>query len=759
MSTTKHIDIAGMHCAACVDRVESALSRVPGVEQAAVNLMLNRASVVVDSETATDDDLREAVSSAGYDTEAIYDERETDATRDATERQQVVAQEWQRSLLIAAPFTAIVMAVSMTLMFTQWGHAVGTETINVSLLILSLPVLYAGRRFYTAAWRAALHRSATMDTLVALGTGAAFVFSVVATFAPSLLPANAVHPGAYYDTTDTIITLILVGKWLEARAKGRTADALKRLMSLRPATARVRRNGVDDEVPIDAVRLKDTIVVRPGERVPTDGVILSGTTTIDEAVLTGESIPVDKAPGNTVTGGTQNLHGSVVISATAVGADTVLAGIIRAVERAQESKAPIQRLADTISGVFVPIVLVIAVVTFAAWMAFGPDAGRLAHAMNAAIAVLIIACPCALGLATPTAIVVGSGAAAKAGILFTTAESLERLRDCAVVVLDKTGTITEGRPAVHRVAFSPRLASVAANTWLRSDAETAFWEIVVGLERQSEHPLARAIVAYGEPLTTSIPEAETVTAMPGQGAVGTVGGRKVRIGNEALMSGSMLIVPPELQQAMDDQAAEGMTSVLVAIDGGVLAAIGLADTIRPSSRSAIAALRARGLTTVMLTGDRAAAAQEIALQAGIDEVLSGVLPTQKAAEIEKRQRRGDVVAMVGDGINDAPALAQADVGIAIGSGTDIAKSTADVTLVRNDLTSLTEAFRISDATLKNIRQNLFFAFFYNVLGIPIAAGALYGITGWMLSPMIAAGAMALSSVTVVTNALRLRRLT
>lgn len=759
MTMTKHIDIAGMHCAACVEKVESALARIDGIDHAAVNLMLNRATVELNPDVVTDDLLRKAVASAGYDTEAIYGEQETGSSPDVTQRQVIAAAEWRRSLFLALPFSIAVMAVSMSLMFLPLESFIGTETLNLALMLMTLPVLYAGRRFYTGAWRAALHASATMDTLVALGTGAAFLFSLVVTFLPDLLPSDAIHTGAYFDTTCTIITLILVGKWLEARAKSRTADALQRLLALRPPTARVRRNGQEVDIPAGELRIDDAIVVRPGEHIPTDGVVLSGSSSVDESMLTGESIPVDKEQGTSVTGGTQNLNGSIVIRATAIGGDTVLAGIIRAVERAQESKAPIQRLADKIAGVFVPIVLVIAIVTFISWMLFGPIDGQLSHALNAAIAVLIIACPCALGLATPTAIVVGSGAAAKEGILFTTAESLETLRTTTTVILDKTGTITVGRPIVQDVRVSQRLASIAESKWGRTDAEAATWEIVTALERQSEHPLASAIVSHGEPLSPTMIVAEQFTAIPGQGATGVVNGHKVRIGNEALMSGAMLLVPPDLHEAIGEQAAHGMTSVLVAVDGAVLMSIGLADSIRASSREAVSALKQRGITPVMLTGDRETAAREIAAQAGIDDVIAEVQPKQKAAEVEKRQRRGEVVCMVGDGINDAPALAQADIGIAIGSGTDIAKSTADVTLVRNDLMSLIEALKVSDATLKNIKQNLFFAFIYNVLGIPIAAGVFYGLTGWMLSPMIAAAAMALSSVTVVSNALRLRRIT
>ncbi len=749
-TTVRHIDIGGMHCAACVTRVEQELDRVPGVDKSAVNLMLNRATVSFDGDTVRDEDIAAAVTRAGYESEAVYGEEDEELTAAATGRQLVAAGTYKRSLMVAIPFAAIVMVLSMLTMVEGLRAGYSDTTINLVLCLLTLPVLWAGRSFYTGAISAARHGAATMDTLVAIGTGAAFVYSLAVTFAPYMLPESALHVGAYYDTTCTIIALILVGKWLEARAKSQTATALKKLLELRTPTARVQRDGKEMDIPASELRIQDTIVVRPGERIPTDGVVLSGATSIDESMITGESLPVEKTIDSRVTGGTMNTTGSIVVKATAIGSDTVLSGIIRAVERAQESKAPIQRLTDKISAIFVPIVLGIAVVTFITWMLTGPEDMLLAHALNAAIAVLIIACPCALGLATPTAVVVGSGTAARKGILFTTAESLEILRDCDTVILDKTGTITEGKPVVQTVALSDRL----------KHTEEALWEMIVALEHRSEHPLAAAIVDHGATIIDAAARtASESNAVPGKGTIGLVGEHRVRIGNEALMSEAMLLIPSEINNAIEEQGSEGMTSVLVAVDGAVLAAIGIADTIRETTREAITALKQRGISVGMLTGDRLAAAESIAKQAGIDDVIAGVLPTEKGDVIAKRQRQGATVAMVGDGINDAPALAQADVGIAIGSGTDIAKSTADITLVRNDLTSLVAAFRISEATLKNIKQNLFFAFAYNVLGIPIAAGVFYAWTGWMLSPMIAAAAMALSSVTVVTNALRLKSIT
>lgn len=749
MSTSRNIDIAGMHCSACVSSVEQALLAVPGVEQASVNLMLNRATVLAPDSIA-DDTLRAAVVSAGYTVEAIYTDRPLSQRQHFAERQLVAADEWKRSLFIAVPCTLIVMTISMFVMVTDLHHSVSPLALHIGLLAVTLPVLVAGRRFFVGAWKAAQHRSATMDTLVALGTGSAFLYSVVVTVAPQVFPQGSVHLGAYFDTTATIITLILLGKWLEARAKNRTTDALHALLKLQPATALVRRNGIDVEIPAHDIRMSETIIVRPGERIPTDGEVLTGSTTVDESMLTGESLPIEKMPGGRLTGGTQNLAGSIVMRATAVGSETILAGIVRAVEQAQESKAPIQRLADRIAAVFVPIVMGIAIITFLAWMLFGPQGQEVSFALHTAIAVLIIACPCALGLATPTAVVVGSGRAANMGILFRSAESLESLQSCTTLLLDKTGTITEGRPQVTHVVYASGKHQPEAGV---------IWELVTSLQQHSEHPLAMAMVRYGSTFCSVQRPVTSFTAIPGQGAVGTVGAHKVRVGNEALMSGAMLLVPAEIQEALDQGDQRGESSALVAIDGRIVAAIFLADTIRPDAQESIEKLRARGLDLVLVTGDRQAVAASVARQVGITTVVAGVSPTEKLAEVEKVQRRGALVAMVGDGINDAPALAQADVGIAVGSATDIAKSTADVTLVRNDVATLVQAFVLSERTLTVIRQNLFFAFFYNVLGIPLAAGIFYGITGWLLSPMVAAAAMALSSVTVLTNALRLKRST
>lgn len=734
--TQRTIDISGMHCAACVNRVETELRRVPGVSSANVNLVSNRATVEID-DGVNDDVLSRAVVTAGYALEAIYSERTTSDVASLTERIEAPAHEYRAALIVAAPFTAAIMSIGMWAMFSGL-----VPWVNEVLFVLTLPVLWAGRSFYVGAYRAARHMSATMDTLVSIGTGAAFIASTIATFAPSILPSMAHHSGAYFDSTATIITLVLLGKWLESRAKGRTAEALQSLMELHPTVVRVRRNGVDHEVPAIDVVVGETIVIRPGERVPTDGIIISGTTSVDESMLTGESLPVERNIGDTVIGGSLNTNGSVVIRATAVGATTVLSGIIRSVERAQQSKAPIQRLADRISSVFVPIVLGIASLTFIGWMIAAPSDVAFTQALTSAIAVLIIACPCALGLATPTAIIVGSGKGAKYGALFTHAAALEQLQSVTTIVLDKTGTLTEGAPTVQDVYAS------GDHAMLR--------QYIDALESGSEHPVAKALVSWAAVPATDRLLPTSAQTLPGKGTIGVVDSLRVRIGNEDLMSEAMLIIPTPHRAAAENHAARGWSTQFVSLNGSVVASIAVADTLRGSSVDAVARMRTRGLRVVMLTGDKEAAAMSIANAAGIDEVLHSISPDGKANAIEKLQRQGAVVAMVGDGINDAPALAQADVGIAMGSGTDIAKSTADITMMRADLHTVLDAIDVSRATMRTIRQNLFLAFIYNVLGIPLAAGLLVPVTGMALSPMIAAAAMALSSVTVVTNALRLR---
>ncbi len=736
--TKRIVDIGGMHCAACVQRVEDALTTVPGVTAASVNLVTNRAAVEAPDHVA-DEALRTAVASAGYSVTAIRLATTAADPHELADRLHAISRRFRRDLSLAAPFAAIVLIVSMWAMFEH--HA--PHWLNSLLMVLSVPVMFAGRDLYRGAWNAARSGTATMDTLVTLGTGTAFLTSVAATLAPTLLPSIA-HPGAYFDSASTIITLVLLGKWLESRAKRRTAEALTALLELHPSRVTVRRNGVDVEIPAADLVAGDTVIIRPGERVAVDGTVITGISSIDESMLTGESMPVSKSPGDSVIGGTLNTAGMLIVRTTAVGAETVLAGIISAVEQTQASKAPLQRMADSISAVFVPIVLVLALLTCTAWLMFGGD-NALSVAITSSIAVLIIACPCALGLATPAAIIVGSGRAARNGVLFANAEALERLRDVTTLIVDKTGTLTSGRPSVQDAVMTsidlPALAS-----------------LVMSVERGSEHPLAAALMEWAaERIDASGGAvADEVSAVPGRGTVARIGAARVRIGNAAFMEEAMFLIPPVLQQSADRFASHGWTSTYVSVQRSVVACIAVADELRPTSRKAVEDLTNAGITVVMATGDHQAPAMAIAEQAGIAHVLHSATPHAKAEEVRRRQQLGERVAMVGDGVNDAPALAQADVGIAVGTGTDVARTTADVTLMRPDLSSVMVARRISQDTVRSIRQNLFFASVYNIVGIPLAAGALYPLTGIQFSPMIAAAAMSLSSVTVLANALRQR---
>ena len=738
---TRTLDISGMHCAACVGAVESALLTIPGIDSATVNLVTNRA-VVTMSEPVTDTTLQSAVEAAGYGVEAIYTERSRTSSDEVLSRLEAPAHVYRRALLISAPFSTLIVIIAMTAM---WGSY--PTQINVLLLALTIPVLWSGRMFFRGALQALRHRRATMDTLVALGTGSAFVISLLMTFDVAGLPVHA-HAGAYYDSTATIITLVLLGKWLESRAKQRTAETLAHLMELHPQTATVIRNSAEISIPAADVVVGDIFVIRPGERVPVDGVIISGSVSVDESMLTGESLPVERHDGQVLIGGSINTLGTCSARATAVGNDTVLAGIIRSVESAQASKAPVQRLADSISGVFVPIVLVIAIVTYVGWIAVSTSPDPAGHALVAAISVLVIACPCALGLATPTAIIVGTGAAARRGILFANAGSLERLGSSNTIVLDKTGTLTKGTPCVMRADFvvHPKLE------------RQRVLSLILSLEHRSEHPLARAIATWCQDHGGSQFEVTLVQTHPGRGTTGTVDGHRLRIGNEQMMAESLLIIPEPLTTALHANDQQGCSTVLVSIDGAVCAAFGISDELREEAPQVVAELRSIGQRVIMLTGDRAEAATAIAAQVGIDEVIHSVTPDRKREVIETLQRRGSTVVMVGDGINDAPSLAQADVGIALGSATDVAKSTADVTLMRNDLHAITTAIAISRSTMRIIRQNFSLAFIYNVIGIPLAAGLFLPLFGVQLTPMYAAFAMAMSSVTVVSNSLRLRSL-
>jgi Cu+-exporting ATPase len=735
--------VEGMTCASCVNRITRFLQKVDGVEDANVNLATESATVRFDPAATDVPRLAAAVEAAGY--VARVDHIEADGREAQPSFADRHLADTRRRLIVAA-----VLTVPILLGLARMTVAPGLPSLFTEpwlQLALATPVqFYAGWPFYRGAARALRHMTADMNTLVAVGTSAAYGYSLAAIAFPGFAMAAGVGSGGelplYFDTAAAIITLILLGRFLEARARSHTSDAIRMLIGLAPRTARVIRAGTEADIPIEQVVRNDLLVVRAGERIPVDGEVRQGRSSVDESMITGESMPVGKGPGDEVIGGTLNGSGSFTYEATRVGADTVLAQIVRLVHEAQGSRAPIQRLADAVTSVFVPIVLGLAALTFVAWLVFGP-APAFNLALVNAIAVLIIACPCALGLATPTSIIVGTGKGAEHGILFRNAEALERLHGVRSIVVDKTGTLTEGKPRVTDVV---RLAGAPAGDELLA--------LVAAAERGSEHPLGEAIVRHARhDRRLGIPDATDFEAVPGQGVRAIVDGRTVAVGRLAFVGRD----DGSLGTAAERLASEGKTPVHVAVDGRAVAVIGIADTLKDGSTAAVADLRRLGLQLIMLTGDDPTTARAIADQAGIDRVLADVRPDDKAAQIRSLQADGSLVAMVGDGINDAPALASADVGIAIGTGTDIAIESAAVTLMSGDLRGLVTAIALSRSTMRNIKENLFWAFAYNVVLIPVAMGALYPFTGALLDPILAAAAMALSSVTVVSNALRLRR--
>ena len=752
------LSVGGMTCAACVGRVERALGAVPGVLGATVNLATERATVRT-APGVTAGVLREAVERAGYD--VIEAEGGADAEREARERERLAL---RRRLLWAAALTAPLVLLDMVPMLVPGGAAwldglvptsqipFAGRTLWLVFFALGTAVQFGpGGRFYRTGWAAARHGSPDMNTLVALGTSAAYGYSVVATFAPGVLPPEAVH--VYYEAAAAVVTLILLGKYLEAAAKGRTSEAIRRLLALRPATARVVRGGVEREVPVEAVAVGDVVRVRPGETVPVDGVVAEGTSYVDESLVTGEPVPVEKGEGAEVVGGTVNGAGSVLVRAARVGEDSTLAQIVRLVEEAQASRPAIQALADRVVAVFVPAVLVVAALVFGVWLAVGPDPA-LTYALVAAVSVLIIACPCAMGLATPVSVMVGTGKAAELGVLFRKGEALQTLSEVDAVALDKTGTITEGRPALTDLRPAP---GAEADEVLR---------LVAAVEGPSEHPVARAIVGAASERGLAAPPVRDFEAVAGMGVRGTVGGRRVEVGADRFMASQGLDVSPFAADAAR-LGDEGKTPLYAAVDGRLAAVLAVADPVKPTSRAAVAALHRQGLRVAVVTGDNRRTAEAVARGLGIDEVIAEVLPADKAAAVRRLQaegrgghergRRPARVAFVGDGINDAPALAQADVGVAIGTGTDVAIESADVVLMAGDLGGVVSARALSAATLRNVRQNLFWAFAYNVVLIPVAAGVLYPAFGVLLSPVFGAAAMGLSSLFVLSNALRLRR--
>jgi Cu+-exporting ATPase len=731
----KSFAIEGMNCASCAAHVEKAASKVEGITFASVNLATERLTIKFDDRKATLSQVMDAVSKAGY--KAIDDEKELRASRSETER--------LRSRLIwSLAFTVPLLMLTMTAMAgvrlpVFLSPEANPVTFALLQLLLTTPVIITGRNFYLAGTRTLLRGNPGMDTLVAMGTAAAYLYSLYATIRIAGGQNHFVH-SLYYESAAAIITLITLGRFLEARSKSRAGSAIRELLSLAPPLATVLRDGKEKTVPASKVVEGDLVIVRPGERFPVDGIVTSGETSADESMLTGESTPVEKNEGSEVTGGSINLNGSVICRATRVGSATTLAQIVKLMEQAQGSKAPIARLADRISGIFVPVVMGLALLASSGWLI---GTGDFQLAFTVLISVLIIACPCALGLATPVAVMVGTGRGAKQGILIKSGEALEAARKASVIVLDKTGTITTGIPVVTDIAPTTstdirKLVSLAA-----------------AAESRSEHPAARAVITYAEEQDIDITAPERFSALPGYGVEAFADNTHILAGSHRLMKERKIDTSTADREA-ELLASYGKTVMYVAANGICLGTIAVADTIRPGSAEAISELTGMGLEVVMITGDSSQTAHHIAGEAGIKEVIAGVLPGEKAEEIRKIKRQGKTVIMTGDGINDAPALATADIGIAIGSGTDVAIEAADVVLIKNDLRDVVRTLRLSSSTMRNIKQNLFWAFFYNILGIPVAMGALHLFGGPLLNPMIAAAAMSFSSVSVVWNALRIK---
>ena len=766
------LPVEGMTCAACQATVQRVLSKSPGVTKAAVNLMMHEATVHFDPAATTPAQLVAAINDTGYVSRlpvAADAAAGADDEREALQRREYDT--LRLKAMVSLAIGAVAMVASMPLMggasphaehsgdpllrwtmttidppmraALPWLYTIDLQALTYALLaVTAFVMMWAGRHFYTRAWAGLKHGTSDMSTLIAVGTGSAFLYSLAATLAPTWFVADGARPDVYYEAVIIIIALVLMGNAMEARAKTQTTRALRQLAKLQPSTARVRREGQEQDVPIAEVRSGDIVLVRPGERFPVDGEITNGSGAVDESMLTGESMPVEKAVGDRVIGATVNKAAALEVRATAVGAASVLARIVTLMKEAQGSQAPIQRLADRISAVFVPVVISIAIATFAAWMVL-PDTPSFTSALTAAVAVLIIACPCAMGLAVPTAVMVASGRGAAAGILIKGGEPLERLAAVDTVVFDKTGTLTEGKPRVTDIFVAPG-----------QDRATVL-RLAAALEGRSEHPLAKAVVAAAGTAAAPLATVDNVIALPGKGVFGIVDGAHVVAGTEALLRQSGIDVTP-LETKVREWSANANTVVCVAIAGQAAAAFAIADTMRTNAKQVVAALAGHGLRTVMLTGDRRATAEAIAKQAGVSEVIAEVLPDGKVAAIKNLQAGGHVVAMVGDGLNDAPALAQADIGMAMASGTDIATDAASVTLMRSDLDGVTQAIVLARKTMRTMKQNLFWAFVYNVIVTPIADGVVYPVFGILLSPILASAAMAFSSVSVVSNSLRLR---
>ncbi|MEG4985261.1 heavy metal translocating P-type ATPase [Microcoleus sp. BR0-C5] len=738
------LKLRGMSCASCASSIEQAIQSVPGVLECHVNFGMEQATIQYDSKQTNLETIQSAVDDAGYQAlplqEMAAPEDDSEQADRKSESQNLQRKLWTAGIIsILLVVGAIPAMTGLHLPFIPaWLHNFWLQ------LVLTSPVqFWCGKSFYVGAWKSLKRRVATMDTLIALGTSAAYFYSVFVTVFPGFFTAQGLTPSVYYEVAASVIALILLGKTLENRAKGETSEAIRKLMGLQAKTARIIRNGEELEVPIAQVEIGDIVQVRPGEQIPVDGDVIEGSSTVDEAMVTGESLPVKKQLGDEVIGATINKTGSFKFRATRVGKDTFLAQIVKMVQDAQGSKAPIQKLADQVTGWFVPAVIAIALATFIIWF---NATGNITLATVTMVEVLIIACPCALGLATPTAVMVGTGKGAENGILIKGAESLELAHQIQIIVLDKTGTLTEGKPTV--TDFVTVRGTANSN-------ELKLLQLAASLERNSEHPLGEAVVRYAQSQEVNLTDVKDFEAIAGSGVRGVVAGKSIALGTVRWMQ-ELGCDTEYLEIRARALEAASKTVVWMAVEGKIEAILGIADALKPSSAQAVKALQKLGLEVAMLTGDNRATAESIAQSVGITRVFAEVRPDQKAAQIQALQREGKIVAMVGDGINDAPALAASDVGIAIGTGTDVAIAASDITLISGDLQGIVTAIKLSRATMRNIRENLFFAFIYNIAGIPIAAGILYPIFGWLLNPIIAGAAMAFSSVSVVTNALRLR---